>query len=623
MLPAIETERLHRNQTAEYPSCSADFAPPSSGKLIVLTAPLTETIDHAGYFIQMALASLPQWLEFVLNKKYPKWREVERNDDGTARFMPAGVRVLEKSLLRKYAADEVVACFPDDLDKFVGPNTRVVAVSTHNPLGVTFAAGVYTSIFGSSKEPLNSIYSRAMFDKIKSSPYRKNFQVVVGGSGGWQITQTNKFEELGVDCVAEGRSESADTLALFQKAIAGETLPRKINLVHPTSRDEILFPDKRTTFGVVEMTTGCGRRCQFCVPDLNPQIDMPKARIMDAVRANVRRGNKVISLATEDMFIWGQVHTDTPFFFPNREALVDLYTEIVDTPGVEHHLLSHCTMAPFVVDPELIRQLSEVLLSKSPIHLPLLSTHPQKKALVPLIGLETGSVRMARQIMPSKGVPFSVDDWPSIVLEGLRVANLNNWFPMMTLMVGNPGETDQDVRETLDLVYEMERRGLFAFLVPSIFTPLHDTRMEHQTGVTHTRQLSPLQWQLLMKCWKHNLRPGQYSWWGPMAWRVGSLFMWLYRLRKVNGPKFTWPLMMFAGVAPERILQGVGKIYFGKPLLSKSRRELIASLRPNHLKHLRPDNGDLPGGSGRCAEGAPDQSQLDFKKAAHAFKVLS
>ena len=292
--------------------------------------------------------------------------------------------MLEKSLLREYATDEVVACFPDDLDKFIGPKTRVVAVSTHNPLGVTFAAGVYTSIYGSSKEPLNSIYTRVMFDKIRSSPYRKNFQVVVGGSGGWQITQTNTYEELGVDCVAEGRSESADTLRLFQKAIVGETLPRKINLVHPTSRDAILFPDKRTTFGVVEMTTGCGRRCQFCVPDLNPQIDMPKARILDAVRANVRQGNKVISLATEDMFIWGQVHTDTPFFFPNREALVDLYTEIVNTPGVEHHLLSHCTMAPFVVDPELIRQLSEVLLPKSPMHLPLLSSHPQKKGLDPL-----------------------------------------------------------------------------------------------------------------------------------------------------------------------------------------------------------------------------------------------
>jgi hypothetical protein len=134
--------------------------------------------------LQMALASIPQWLEFVLNKKYPKWREVERNEDGSARYMPAGVRVLEKSLLREYTADEVVACFPDDLDKFIGPNTRVVAVSTHNPLGVTFAAGVYTSIYGSSKEPLNSIYSRLMFDKIKSSPYRKNFQVLVGRAAG-------------------------------------------------------------------------------------------------------------------------------------------------------------------------------------------------------------------------------------------------------------------------------------------------------------------------------------------------------------------------------------------------------------------------------------------------------
>ena len=68
---------------------------------IVLTAPLTEIIDHAGYFIQMSMASLPMWLEGILNKKYPEWRKVEYNDDGTARYMPAGVRVLEESLLRR------------------------------------------------------------------------------------------------------------------------------------------------------------------------------------------------------------------------------------------------------------------------------------------------------------------------------------------------------------------------------------------------------------------------------------------------------------------------------------------------------------------------------------------
>jgi len=566
----------------------------SRGKLIVLTAPLTESIDHAGYFIQMAMASLPIWLEGILNRKYPKWREVERNPDGSARYMPAGVRLVETSLRRVYSRDDIVACYPDDLEKFIGPETRVVAVSTHNPLGVTFAAGVYTSIFGSSRMPINSHYARQLFARIKSNPFRDNFKVIVGGSGGWQIIQTDTFEELGVDCVVEGRSESQDAMELFRKAIAGEDLPREIEVKHPVDRDAILFPDSRTTFGVVEMTTGCGRRCKFCVPDLNPQIDLPKERIMEAVRANVREGNKQISLATEDMFIWGQVHTDTPFYFPNREALLDLYSDVVNTPGVEQHVLSHATIAPAVVDPILIRELSKILLPKSPIHFPYLSSHPEKKALAPLIGLETGSVRMAKKIMPGKAVPFSIDYWPSVVLEGLRVLNENNWFPAMTLIVGNPDETDEDIMETLDLVYEMERRGLFAFLIPSIFTPLHDTRMEMEKGVTQTRQLTPLQWQLMMKCWKMNLRPGQYSWWGPTAWRIGSLVMWLYKLRRLNGPNFTYPLFMFSGLLSEKRLEKMGKIYIGKPLKTLTRRELIETVNPKMRRHFRQDCGDLP-----------------------------
>ncbi|HKZ51772.1 MAG TPA: radical SAM protein [Candidatus Acidoferrales bacterium] len=574
----------------------AHATPPDGGKLIVLTAPLTESIDHAGYFIQMGMASMPTWMEWVMDRKYPNWRKVEYNSDGSARFMPAGVRLVQKSLEREFEKNDIVACYPDDLHKFIGPRTRVVAVSTHNPLGVTFAAGVYTSIFGTSKEPINSKYAKLAFERINASPYRKNFKVIVGGSGGWQIMQTNSYEALGVDCVVEGRSESPEAMRLFHQAIAGEALPREVTASHPTTRDGILVPDTRTTFGVVEMTTGCGRRCQFCVPDLNPQLDVPKEKIMQAVRANVRDGNNLISLATEDMFIWGQVHTDTPFFFPNREALLDLYSEIVNTPGVDYHVLSHCTIAPFAVDPLLIKKLSDILLPKSPIHLPHLSTHPQKKALTPLAGLETGSVRMAKKIMPSKAVPFSIDDWPSVVLEGLRVMNENNWFPMLTLMVGNPGETDDDVKATLDLVYEMERRGLFAFLVPSVFTPLHDTRMEKEVGVTETRQLTRLQWQLIMKCWKNNLRPGLYSWWGPLAWRLGSIGLWLYRLRRLNGPNFTWPLLMFAGALPEKWMERMGKIHVGKPLRTKSRKELLASIRPNYWRYLRPDNGDMPEG---------------------------
>src|SRR6187549_1948708 len=87
--------------------------PAGGGKLIVLTAPLTETIDHAGYFIQMSMASLPMWLEGILNRKYPQWRNVEYNTDGTAKYMPAGVRVLEASLLRRFTSTDIVCCYPD------------------------------------------------------------------------------------------------------------------------------------------------------------------------------------------------------------------------------------------------------------------------------------------------------------------------------------------------------------------------------------------------------------------------------------------------------------------------------------------------------------------------------
>jgi hypothetical protein len=72
--------------------------------------------------------------------------------------------------------------------------------------------------------------------------------------------------------------------------------------------------------------------------------------------------------------------------------------------------------------------------------------------------------------------------------------------------------------------------------------------------------------------------------------------MWLYKLRRINGPNFTWPLFMFSGAFSEDRLARMGKIYLGKPLKTKSRKELIASLRPNYWQYLRADNGDLPDG---------------------------
>ena len=453
------------------------------GAPIVLTAPLTESIDHAGFFIQMSLASIPGWMEWVIDKKYPTWRAVPTTAEGRAGTAPAGLRVLEAVLAREFGGDQVAVCYPDQLPAFIGERTRVVGVSTHNPLGTTFAAGVYASIFGSSREPVNALYARRMFDSIRACRQQHHFAVILGGSGAWQIEETGTEADFGIDTVVRGRAESADVVGLFRRALAGEPLPRKLDAAHPHDAGQLLVPQTRTSFGVVEMTTGCGRRCAFCQPDLNPRISVPKASIMAAVRGNVAAGNHQISLATEDMFVWRTDEAGLPFFVPNRSELLDLYRSIIDYPGVEQITLSHATIAPAIVDPDLIGELSALLLDRSPIRLKAVSTHPEHRALAPLIGIETGSVRVARQIMAGKALPFDIKDWPHIVLAGLETLNRHNWFPVCTLIVGSPGETDADSMATLDLLYEVERRGLHCMWVPSIFTPLVKTRMEHGQGV--------------------------------------------------------------------------------------------------------------------------------------------
>jgi len=64
-------------------------------------------------------------------------------------------------------------------------------------------------------------------------------------------------------------------------------------------------------------------------------------------------------LATEDMFVWRTDEAGLPFFVPNRAELLDLYRSIIDCPGVEQITLSHATIAPALVDPDLIGELSE------------------------------------------------------------------------------------------------------------------------------------------------------------------------------------------------------------------------------------------------------------------------
>jgi hypothetical protein len=69
--------------------------------------------------------------------------------------------------------------------------------------------------------------------------------------------------------------------------------------------------------------------------------------------------------------------------------------------------------------------------------------------------------------------------------------------------------------------------------------------------------------------------------WGKLSFGAGALMLWAARLRRANGPNFTWPLVQFSGAVPERWLERTGRIYPGRPLPRVTRDDLLATVRPD------------------------------------------
>ncbi len=511
------------------------------GVRFVLTAPDTESTENAfSPWKQMVYASVPA--RFAPRVFYRKNFQQELNQDGTARIMPYGLRIVEALLLEHYPPEDVAVCYPDQLARFVGPRTRAVGVSAHNPMGTAFSTGVYSNIFGSSARPINAYETERVLLHPVFGRYRP--KVIVGGAGSWQIEKTGNLQRLGVDCVVVGRAESV-ILDLFRKADEGVTLPPVVRAPEPTL-EQIIVPKKRSTYGVVEMTRGCGRQCSFCSPTLETRISLPADELVEAVRANAGEGGRISFPSSEDIFIYG---AGSPFYMPNADALVSFYERVTAVQGIDYVPLSHATLTPALVNPLLIRELSKILLPKNVLKNPA-STHPDKTFLAPLIGIETGSVHLARRHMPGKALPFDIRDWQEIVVEGTTILNENNWFPVYTFIVGLPDETEDDIRQSLDLLNRLRKHKIF--YVPSIFTPLRETRTAAERPLG-SRELSQLQWEFILTAWKQSYDFSVVSRRADFLWRAGMRAFYYLRGRWIHGPQFKYPSLRFAGVSEEKL----------------------------------------------------------------------
>jgi radical SAM superfamily enzyme YgiQ (UPF0313 family) len=462
------------------------------GKKIVLAASNSESSEYMrSTWRQMLLATLPmQYARFVsdISVKNEIW------PDGQAKYVPTGLRVIESLLLEKFQPEDIAVCYPDQLHLFVGDETRVVGVHAHNPLGITFATDVYAKFYGREIEPVNAGEFRRLIQHPLLRQHKHHLKIIMGGPGSWQIEKKNLQDEWLIDCIVDGEAEDI-AVDLFEQAIRGESLPRKV-VCHSPSLEKIPIPQHRATYGAVEITRGCGRGCQFCSIALRSGKSLPLDHVLESVRRQVAEGADTILLVTEDVFLYEQ----GPRFDTNVPALKRLYESIAAIPGVKYVTQSHGTMAPIVKEPYLVEELSPVAVDRS-VNRHRASTHPDKRYANLFIGLETGSVRLFKQFMKGKGYPYRPEQWPDVILKGMEILNKHNWFPFCTWIVGLPGETREDTKESLDLLFALKDAKWC--VIPTLFVPLEDTRLEKKDSAKLV-ELTDLQWEFFFTCWRYN-----------------------------------------------------------------------------------------------------------------------
>jgi radical SAM superfamily enzyme YgiQ (UPF0313 family) len=491
----------------------------------------------------MLAAGLPakfghRWINpaTLINESWP---------DGRAKYVPNGLRMVETLLLRDYPEEDVVVCYLENLEKFIGPETEVVAIHAHNPLGISYATDVYSKLAGENLMPFNA----AQFLKIVTHPVMKKYRpkIVIGGPGAWQLERANRMDEFKVDYLIDGEIERVFS-DLFKQIMAGDpTLPRIIKVpksAQPTV-DEIPVVRHRSTFGVVEITRGCGRGCQFCGPATKVGRSFPLDHIMESARVNAREGATEVMLASEDMFLYEQ----KPNFETNIEALETLFRSVKSVPGIETIQTSHITIAPVVKDPSIIERLTPFVVPYSHLHHDD-STDPNKCVADPIIGLETGSPRLFDVFMKGKAYPYKANQWRDVILKGMEILNKHNWYPFCTFIIGLPGETEKDTKDSLDLLFDLrDAKGMF---VPTWFVPLENTRMQKKESAKLI-EMTDLQWEFFFTCWKYN-REFYGSAHSHYKWSLGVPLYYKMLGRKLFGDGIKYPLWRFAGW-PERFMR--------------------------------------------------------------------
>ncbi len=391
-------------------------------------------------------------------------------DNGNARYAQYGLRKVEASLIKAFGRKSVVVAHPRYLSYFAD-DASIIGLTVMDPLGI----GPVTSsfAFGTGLTPYNR---KKFMDLLKTIRKKIRCRVIAGGGGAWQLVDKDL-----VDHVLVGEFEK-DGPEVIKDIMDG--CNRKVFKLEPPEPEEIPPIVGPSINGLVEVSRGCPRKCNFCDPTTHRKRDIPIEQILKEVRLNARYGQKSAWLHAEDILLY---RCESKNFEPNKDAVIELFKEVMKVKGVKSAGTTHCSLAGVVAAPEIIEKVTEI-------------TGKGWHGVQP--GIETGSPKLIKKYMKNKPKPFSAEEWPEIVEEAISILNRYKWLPACTLILGLPGETEDDVLDTIRLVERLDR--FHCVLAPLFYVPLGALRTKGK--MFSIKSASPEHLRLIYECWKHNLR---------------------------------------------------------------------------------------------------------------------
>lgn len=448
-----------------------------SGKRIVLTSDATMMSSYNGGVLLGFAAILPAAL---IPERIFRWLfcpPVGAGVDGSALLAPCGMRKMEAALIEAgFDQDEVMVAHPDHLEQAVGSDTEIVGITHDDPMG-KIAIREIEEIIGRGPP-----YNRSKFLALIDHPLiRKNRpKVVVGGNGAWEL----KGEDVKVDHIFIGEGEIGFP-DICHKIIDGEDVSQIVyGKIVPG--DDIPVNRGATIAGLVEVGRGCWRGCKFCSPTMRSVRSRAISKILEDVSVNLRNGQQDILLHSEDVFQYGSKGT---ILDENKVIRLIQSVKELDPNTLD---VSHLSLATVYHNQDLLREVSKVV-----------GIGIDQKYMSAWIGIETGSSRMLAKHMPNKALPSSSDIWPQIVEECYGLFHEESWLPVASLVLGLPGETDDDVVKTIELVESL--RKYTGLMLPLFFTPMDETHLGGAQGLGKMNTL-PEHWELVGICLEYNLR---------------------------------------------------------------------------------------------------------------------